>query len=252
MSRGVVAVALVVALSPALRELAHHQLAHAWTRYAWIPAVLVGIAAVRGGPARPAPRAGAAAMAGGVGLELLGLAGGVPALGRVGAGLAAAGWLRAGGLVSRETALLALLAVPIPSRLAALPSPAAERTLRDAAAAVWGLEVDGPAVVGPGGPLALAPWHAGLPLAALGAALGLYAAGRQGFRGRTAWAAAALGALLALPLQAAAVIGPAGALVAAGRPEAARRLLEVGLPWILALTAVAAVEPRVPRGGGRP
>lgn len=183
--------ALLVAFSPVIVDLAGHQLANPWARYAlWFPLLLALCIGARSGPV-PARRVGALLLGAGLALELFGVFAGAVRLGRPGLVLGAIGTGLCFGLARPRELLLAIFAIPVPAALMRAVSPA----LPEALLAVATLPLDSD------GGLGLGFADSGLPLVALLAGLSWY----HSLRARLPWpravARAALWALLGLPLQ---------------------------------------------------
>lgn len=237
-------IALGVALSPSLVELAAHWLREPWSRYSALFAAL-WVACARSESLPRTPRAdGYLLVLLGVALGAVAVGGGMGRFGRPGIALAVVGLARVLGAPSLPRALLAAWVVPVPNAVLAFV-PGVESVTAAGVAAVasgFGLELaarptlEGVELVAPAGGLALGPEHGGLPLAALLAGLGWYAVARRG----GALPAAARGALRSAPWALAlqpAAIALAAALLLAGAPGAAAALLQPGV-W-LAVAAVA-------------
>jgi hypothetical protein len=227
--------AVGLAFSPVLVDLAHHLAVEPWARYSLIFPPLLVWCASRERVTPQAARDGFWWLGLAILLELLAVGGGVTRLARPGLPLAAIGICRAYGLVSARTALLALWAIPIPHLVSAFASPGLERTLLGigvvAANALGGnVDVLGSRALVSGGELAVAPFDGGLPLAAMLSGLGWYAS----LRCETGLSAAVRRALtwgaLAIPIQALAVLIAVGALTV-GAGGAGRLFLTHGL-WL--------------------
>jgi hypothetical protein len=255
--------ALLAAFSPVLVDLARDLGLGTKHHYLALPALLLALALARtpagGGRAARRPVLGALALCGGLSLELVGLAGEASFLARLGLPLAALGLgLLRGGPPPLPLALGFFL-VPVPNAALALASPGLETALGRLAAATLsplglpvasiGLTLEGPA----GAHLDLRAENGGALLAHCLAGVGALGAALGGAGWRSAAAAAALGAALALPLQPLSLLG-AGALVAAGEPELARIWLGTASPvlasgaWLWWLRRAALARARAARG----
>jgi hypothetical protein len=239
----------LLAFYPLTVDLARHLSAEPWARYALLFPGLFAWCALRTRGPVAASRSGALWIAAAVALQTLAIAGGVPRYGRPALPLALIGGARLLGLAPLRIALLPLLAIPIPTALVSVPSPALERIWLglvapwlDAGALI---SLRDPAVMATGGTLILIHADAGLPLAALLAGLAWYAGARLGWSPVTT-AAALLAALpTALAVQAGAVASAALAVGWSADAEAVRTLL-THAPWLAtALLVIPAVEWRV-------
>jgi len=239
-------VALLLALSPSLVDLAAHQVAQPWARPSAIFAPLWALAALRDRSPRRPHRDGYLLLAVGVGIALACVGGGMARLGRPGIPIAMVGLARALGRPSLPRALLAVWMIPVPDAITKALSPGLEAAVgMGAAALARALGVDASfadeQLVGPSGALALEPADGGLPLVALLAGLAWY---------RAASSDAPLGAAVRASLRAvpwgfaaqAAGLVFACALAIAGAPRAARDLLHHGV-WMVA-TAIVLLRAR--------
>ncbi len=242
-------VALGCAFSPVLSQIAR---AIPEAPFGWslllAPALLCAALARRGGGAPPRRGWGALALIAGLLVQLIGLAGGSPGAARLGLPIAVVGLSLWNGAPRAMAALLALWVLPIPGTLYALTTPGLESAYaRWAAGAVGARGADGSA----SGPLLrsgaqrmeLDPHHSGIHLVFLLTELSWYAAVRSGLAPAVALARSALLALLAAPIQLAAV-GLAVLLLAAGASEIADLWLDHGLWWVTALAGVGWIEGR--------
>lgn len=226
---------LALALAPVLAELAGHAWQEPWAGYAGLFMALFAAAALRERRPSRGRADGLLLLAGALALELVAVVGGPLRLGRPALPAAALGLARVLGRPSLPVALLALWWVPVPSALAKLASPALESAWLALAALPWELAGSGLVVEGPLATWAGARFQAdhpdgGLPLLALFAGLGWYAALRAGGGLRSALLGALRWAPLALPAQLlafeAALLG-----LAVGGPAAAEAALAPGA-WI--------------------
>lgn len=204
-------VALGIALSPALLDWSLQVWTSPWARGAAIfPLLLLWSARHDPTPARPS-RDGFAWLALGLALTLVGVGGGMPRVGRPGIALAVIGLARATGFPSAPRALLAAFAIPIPSQVLAVLTPALQTAVaslvaRGAALSGMGAHVEAtPAnalrFVAPHGVLELFPGDGGIPLAWSFAGIGWFAAVQRGAAIPAALRAAAGPAAGALVLQ---------------------------------------------------
>ena len=204
---------LLAALSPVLLDWARHLAAEPEVRYAavFIP---LGLHLARIQPVPTARRSwGLWLLVAALCFCVLAVGGGVSRFARLGMPFAVLGmavWL---GRPSPAIAALALWTIPVPSFLMQMGGRLLEAL--------------------PALPIALEPFDLGLPLAALLSGLAYHAALARDEDMRTAVRAAILAALLALPLQAAAV-GLALGVAALGAPELARASLSHGLTLVAA------------------
>ena len=232
------ALALVLALSPILREFAGHVLDQPWTAYALPFPFLLWHAAARSPREAPRWSAGLGWIAAALVLELIAVGGGVPRMGRPAIALAVIGWLRVTGLAPLPVALLALWLIPLPKAVSALASPGLERTWQEIALRI----------VPDAGRFPVAHWDGGVRIVAMAAGLGWWAAVRQGGDVAAAFRRAAAFGALGLPLQVVAMI-LATALVSFGHLEAAHLWLLHGV-WIVTLAGALSAEwLRRPRPG---
>ena len=225
---------LVLALGPAWLELFGHIRVEAWAGYVLVVPLLLLWAAV-GSPREPAlPLLGAGLLVAALFAELVALVAGPLRAGRIALPLGALGISALVGRPARRFWPLALFLVPVPFALLRLFSPGLETLwLRGGALLARALgepvTLSGTGAVSSGGVLGLTPGDGGLPLAALVAALGCFAAARGGHPALPALARGVLLAPLALPVQALAVL-LAVPLASGGHAPAARAWLDYGLP----------------------
>ena len=236
--------ALAVALSPVLWDLLHHWIEYPWSRYSLLFPALLWWLARRQEPAAAATGSGLALVLIGTAVCMLALAGGVVRAARPGLVLAVIGLCRYTGTTSLRTALLAAWLVPVPHLLAQAVNDATGGGLVAVAAALAtgiGVEVTWDPDIAAWGAeeLALLAAYGGLPLAALFTGLTWFGAARRRLPGRETLLRLLGAALLALPVQLAALLAAFG-LLAAGWPAGGRFLLlhalwpvcAVGALWI--------------------
>jgi hypothetical protein len=243
---------LLFAFSPTLVDLARHMLDQPWARYAALFPFLFARAA-RARPAGVRRRSGLLWVAFGMALELFGILGGIPKIGRVGLVLAAVGLCRHLGWGEwREWVLLAL-SVPIPSLALFATSPGAEYALASAASAclnglgVAGLEVSRSAVHYGGQELALTHFDSGMALVPLLGGISWYGSLRRRLPTRAALVRAIGTGLLGLPGQLVAVVLALLSLPL-GAASAGRWALSE-LPWVIAAgVSLAVIEWGLHRG----
>ena len=157
------------------------------------------------------------------------------------------------GQLARRTALLTVAAVPLPSFVINLGTPAVESALAAFAGHVLdavglGLEVAGPLLRSDGHRLELLQHDAGLPLAVVLGALGWYAALRRDRPPAQGLGHVGLGVLAAALLQPVSVVA-AALLLRAGAPAAARVWLSYAAWGLLLIAGLLWVERRA-RGRG--
>jgi hypothetical protein len=233
------AAALVLGLSPALREWALHLLDEPATRYVLVPFALL-VHAVWRTPREPARlAAGLPWIAAAILVELVASGGGLARYGRVALPLGIVGGLRATGLAPTPVAALAFFIVPVPRFLAQLGSLDPQRLWAGLAEAL----VPGSAEV-----LGLDHWDSGMRLAGLLAGFGWFAGLRLGDPGRVLFLRAAGFSLSAVLFQAVGVALAAG-LCAAGATGLARAWLVHGLWMATGALALALVIHRTPAAG---
>jgi hypothetical protein len=249
---------LAVALSPVLRDIAGHVIAHPWAGYSVVFLVLFVLAS--GHPSRgQEPKGdGYLLLAAGLLMELIGIGGGIDRLARPALPLGILGLSRLLGRPPIPAALLVLGIVPVPTfalaPAAAVVNPAMARLAAMVSGALgFSLHVHGATLAAPSGVLTLGEGDSGLTLAILLAGIGWYAGLRR------AWAKApapepksllrqcARAALRwvpwAIPIQAAGIV-VAGILLALGSLTLSRVLLQCGV-WALtaALGLLRASQP---------
>jgi len=243
---------LFAALSPVLVDLVEHWIAAPWSRYSISFVVLLLLAARADSPRPASKRAGLL-------LLILGLAGQVFALavskveiGRWFAAFAVLGVMLLRGGISLRAALLVLWVVPVPSMVIdALGGEAIVRQLYAASVTLleplgMTFEIGRRAVTSGAGELALAGHESGLLLATHMSGLAWYAAQRRGLA-RLATARLMAGfALLALPIQFAAVVASL-VLLSWGSPAWTTRAL-ASATWLLPCLVVVMREELPKRG----
>jgi hypothetical protein len=217
----VLPVALLLGLSPVLREWALHLLTEPATRYVLLSLVLL-VHAVWHAPREPARLgAGLPWIVAAILVELVASAGGLDRYGRLALPLGIVGGLRATGLAPTRVAALAFFIVPVPRFLAQLALLDPQR---------WWAGFAETLVPGSAEPLGLDHWDSGMRLAGLLAGLGWFAGLRLGDTGRALFLRSGGFALSAVVFQAVGV-ALAAALCAAGATGLARAWLLHGL-WI--------------------
>jgi hypothetical protein len=230
---------LAAALSPVLADLAQHWAAEPWARYSAVFVPLALSLAWSDAPSRRPRADGWLWIALALALALVSAGGGMARLGRPAIPIAVLGLARVLGRPAPVRAALAVWVVPLPNALLQATSPGLEwlvgAGLARAAAGLgiplqWVQTRDFVGLTAPGGSLALGGVQGGLPLVALLAGLGWYAAARHDAPLRAAARRALRWAPWGLVVQAAA-IALAAVLLAAGSPGAARGLL-VHATWI--------------------
>lgn len=222
---------LAIALSPVLNDWLAHAAREWWARGSVLLALLALLCMAEQREAAAPRRDGYLLLALGLAVALVSVGGGMPRLGRPGAPIAILGMARVLGRPSPLRAASSLFMLPPPKLLMqALPGLhgifAALAVHLHGDLARVGDDLRFGALL-----LPLEPADGGLPLCALLAGLGWIAAVRRGAALPAAARAALIGALLALPIQAAALCA-ALALLLAGHPDAARALLSHA-PWLL-------------------
>jgi hypothetical protein len=232
--------ALAVAFSPTLFELATHMVAEPWARYAVVPLLLLLRAAVTGSTVHQARRFGLWLILGGLALEILGIVAGPQRLARLGLPLAIIGMSCLLGRPSIPTAMLSLWIVPIPYTFIHTLSPVLDSLVARAAALLaWPLipelMVEDHALRWCTEQLWITPAQMGLPLAALLSSIGWFHATQSGRSMLKAAERAALWGLAAFPIQAIA-IALAALTLRLGEAEIGRTWLDHGV-WILAASA---------------
>lgn len=218
--------------SPVLLELVAHMAREPWARYASIFVPLAGIllASARRGPPR---YDGLLLVVLAIGWELVAIDLRSAPLARPALVLAAIGLCRLGGVACWPRLLLVAWVVPVPTMLQQRLSPAAEQLWTEWAAALapFAPQVEGHVLVAASGSLSIGAAQGGLPLAALlSGCVWASVAARDGSLARCLLAALAA-ALLAVPIQIAALwIAMAG--LALGSLEFARWTLAPGA-WMV-------------------
>ncbi len=251
--------ALAVAFSPALADLASAAADVPANATIVFAAALSAVAALRdraAGPARPG--AGIALLAAAALLEIVGILGGTAFATRASVPVAIVGGAHLLGRPSLVTALLTAWLVPIPVGLleivrVPLEHGAAEVVAASARALSVGAEAVGPIVRTGNGTLETTSRHAGTHLAHLLALVGWFAAAVRHESLARAVRRAGLGALLAFPVQLAA-LALAGALLHSSGPETALGLLDQIVPGVSLILGVAWAErgrARAPRAAPR-
>ncbi|HTF33060.1 MAG TPA: hypothetical protein VK714_05080 [Myxococcota bacterium] len=238
--------ALALALSPVLRDIGKHVIAHPWAGYSAVFAALLVLAA-RHQPQCHRPKVdGYLLLAVGLLVELVGIGGGIDRLARPALPLGVIGLARLLGRPPLAVALLALGMVPVPAfvlgPVAAMVGPAlAGLTAMTCTALGLSLHAQGATLASVSGVIELGDGDTGLPLAILLAGLGWYAGlGRTSRETPVAASKSILGqaarmalrwAPWAFPIQVGAVVG-AGIVLSLGGLAWSRMLLLCGV-WIL-------------------
>jgi hypothetical protein len=244
---------LLAAFSPVLLDLFRHMAENSWARYAALFPFLFARCALREPERPPERRDGYLWIGLGMGLELFGILAGAMRIGRVGLALAAIGLCRRFAFASWRSLVLLALAVPLPSAVLYWASPGAESALLSAASGVPGalgleIEISGTRALYGAQTLTLERFDAGGALVPLIAGLSWYHSLMLGIPTRAALARAAAMALLAIPVQIAAI---ALALMTLPLGAAASgRLALTHAPWmVLAAVSLATTELRLRLGG---
>jgi hypothetical protein len=218
-----------------------------------LPIPLIAICIGRDTPAsRGAGAGGGLLILLGLVLNVLGMSLDAWSIARLGLPLAAIGVARITGQPALPVALMSLWLVPLPYSILTVLTPWPESGLASLAAAVTTqlgapLHAAGPVIHGPAGKLLLDPDHSGLPLAVGLALLGWYGALRRGGGLSKPLRAAALGFVLAFPIQAFGVCVAALALWS-GSPGVGQALVEWGLLAVCSVTSVLWIELHTQRG----
>lgn len=239
--------ALAVAFSPALADLASAASDVPANATIVFAAALSVVAALRDRAAGPARRgAGVALLAVASGFEILGILGGTAAATRVSVPLAILGGSQLLGRPSLVAALLTLWLVPIPIGLlemvrAPLEHAAAEVVAVSVRTLGAGAEAVGPMVRSANGTLEMSGRHGGVHLAHLFSMIGWFGATVRHESLAAAVRRAGLGALLAFPVQLAA-LALAGVLLHSSGPETALGLLDQIVPGVSLILGVAWAE----------
>lgn len=249
------AIALLVAFSPVVTELASHLRDESWARYAlvFVPLLLI---ALRSAPDVQPRRDGLLLLALALAIELFCLAGNTTRIARPAFALALVGMCRAFGSAPTRSSLLAFWLVPVPWVALKLASPGLERFWLDASAAIVNalgasVEVDRGVVSAAAGSLTLRASDSGVLLCVLLAGLGWYAALRTHASLARCAGRAALWAAAGLPAQACGTFVAVGAL-AVGLPEVGRSVLNPLLWMSLAGLGVWRAESLARRAASPP
>jgi hypothetical protein len=233
--------ALMVAFSPVLADLARDLIDYPEGRFTLIAPVLLWLAWRRApATAGAARRGGAIAIAVGVALQLVGIFVDAWSIARFGLPVAACGLARWLGRPNVAVAALAFFAIPLPDTIVLMPSPALETGLaRFTEAALRGIGVpvvsEGFSLFAGTARIELRPVECGVSLAFTLAALGWYAAAAAGEGVAAASRRAALFALFVIPIQPL-VTFVSGILLGAGLRDAGQLWLSHG-GWLLASLA---------------
>jgi hypothetical protein len=239
---GVLWIALAIALSPALLEIAGHARTAPWARYAIVPLALLFWAAAaerRSGVPRPL---GLVLVFAGLAVQMAALVAGPAKLGRAAVPAAVIGMASWLGRPSLPVAVLSLWAVPVPNALVQGLAPALDPGILALAPALARpldpeLRSEGRALRSRDEVLRIDEADGGLPLAALLSGVGWFSALRSGLPLSHAALRAALWGAAAIPIQIAAVALAAFALPRGGA-AAARAWLDSA--WVgVALAGVA-------------
>jgi hypothetical protein len=230
--------ALGFAFLPVLADLVRHLVLSPWARYAAVFPFLFARCALRErrrGTAPAAPAADAALwIVAGLAVEVVAIFLGATRWGRFGLLLAAIGLCRRFGWGTWRTQVLLLFALPVPTALLRAAQPLGTQ-LQSAVQTLLGDAWD-PA-------LALGRYGSGLPLAALLAGLGWYAAQLRALPLRAALTLAAGLAVAAVPLQMFALLLAALAAPGLGA-DATRKALIQALPLAVAAAGLVFAELR--------
>lgn len=236
---------LFIAFSPVVADLLRGLASRPPDRSTLVAALLLCWALwLRKGDRRLPPRRdGAALLVAGALLELIGIAGGTWSLARFGLPVGALGLARLRGAPPLAVLVLGFFAIPLPSTISSLASPALETALAEAAvaplaAAGFGVDVVGPTILGPAGRINLDARDGGLPLAGLLAGCGWF----EAIRGRSPLPSILLRSfcwlLLGLPAQLLGFV-VAGTLLGLGHADAGRIWLTTGTWFTAALLSLA-------------
>jgi hypothetical protein len=244
---------LAVAFSPTLLDLVRHMAENPWARYAALFPFLFARCAFSEPERPPERRDGYLWIGLGMGVELLGIFAGATRIGRVGLALAAIGLCRRFAMASWPTLILLVLAVPLPSIVLRWISPGAENALSSVAsgglgALGLGIEFAGTRAFYGSQEFVLERFDSGGGLVPLLAGLSWYHSLLLGTPARAAALRAAAAALLAIPVQIAAI---AFALLTLPlEAGAAGRLALTHLPWMaVAAVGLATTEVQFRLGG---
>jgi hypothetical protein len=240
---------LGVAFLPVLTGLVRHLTDTPHQRSFLLAPLLLLLCARRGPSQAVAPhRDGLLLLFVAVALQFVGIASDTLIIGRLGLALAVVGMARWHGSPKLSVAILAFGAVPIPFATIVYTTPSLESLWGSAAAQfiqLLGGEVSGvgPLFRSPAGRLDLVATDGGLPLLRVFIELGWYSAARQGLPCRALLGRAALGAVLAGPIQ---LIGITIALflLTFGLTDVARVWLDHGLWLGVAACVIWRVERR--------
>lgn len=238
--------AIAVALSPVLRDLGAHVIAHPWAGYCAVFPVLLVLAAGHW-RRRDRPRGdGYLLLAAGLVIELVGIGGGIDRLARPALPLGVIGLARLLGRPPLAVALLALGMVPVPTfvlrPVAGMVGPALAGLTAIACGSLGlSLRAQGATLTSVSGAIELGDGDTGVPLAVLLAGLGWYAGLRRASvdlppHGSQSLLRQSAGTALrwapwAVPIQIGAVLA-AGMVLALGGPGFSPMLLSCGA-WIL-------------------
>jgi hypothetical protein len=244
---------LLAAFSPTLLDLAQHMAENPWARYAALFPFLFARCALREPGQLQERRDGYLWIGLGMGLELFGILAAAIRIGRVGLALATIGLCRRFAFASSPALVLIALAVPLPSAVLQWASPpGAESALLSAASGVPGalgleIEISGTRALYGAQELTLEYFDSGVGLIPLIAGLSWYHSLMFGIPTRTALVRATAAALLAIPVQIAAI---ALALLTLPLGTAAiGRLALTHAPWMgLAAVGLVVTELRLRLG----
>jgi hypothetical protein len=243
---------LAVAFSPVLIDLARHWAERPWAAYSVVFLPLFWLERRRGPRRRPRPGLGWALLVAALALELVLVAGGLTRVARAALVLGAIGIATLQGRPDLRTTLLLVGFVPIPNLLVSWPSPELEAFWAGLAAnalhplgfgALVEIRNGAATLVSTHGRLPLSQADGGLPAAALLVGLAWYAGCRRRWSVAATLARALPCALLAAPLQVAA-IGVAAVVADAGGP--ARRVLDLLPTVVVTAVGLVAVHRRPP------
>ncbi len=241
-------IALAVAFLPVLASLVRHLTEMPGRSFLLAPLLLL-LCARRGPSQAVVPhRDGLLLLLVAVALQFVGIASDTVLIGRLGLALAVVGMARWHGSPKLSVALLAFGAIPVPVTVISYTTPSLESLWAGAAVQFVQLlggevGVSGPLFRSSAGRLELMATDGGLPLLRTLVELGWYSGVRQGLPGRALLGRAALGAVLAGPIQ---LIGVTAAvfLLTFGLADVARVWLDHGLWLGVAAWVVWRVERR--------
>jgi len=238
--------ALVVAFSPVLADLAQHLASEPPLRYVLLFAPLLVVALRRTPASEPAASRGYVWLAAALLIELLALRVDQVRVARPALAIAAIGLACSQGL-SQRSAALGFWLVPVPGALINLASPWLGAVLLAIAAPLAGLggltlEAEPLRAVAGAQRFELRPVDLGLPLAALLSGLGWYAGLRRGWSTRRLLTRALSWGALALPVQLAGIGLACGLLVAVDATAARSALDHLWIP--VAAVALLWIEKR--------